>query len=53
MGDFRLKAGSPAIDAGTNSAPLLPPKDFANQPRVIDGDGDGNAIVDMGAYEAQ
>ena len=49
LGDFRLTAGSPAIDAGTNKgAPLL---DFAGNPRPIDGDGDDIAVADMGAFE--
>jgi parallel beta-helix repeat protein len=50
---FQLKAGSPAIDAGDNSAPDLPPLDLAGNPRIVDGDGDGTAIIDMGAYEYQ
>lgn len=49
----KLKAGSPAIDAGTNSAPNLPAKDLANKPRIVDGNNDGIATVDMGAYEYQ
>jgi parallel beta-helix repeat protein len=50
-GDFHLAAGSPCIDAGTNDAPYLPPYDFEGDPRVMDGDGDGDAIVDMGVDE--
>lgn len=49
--NFRLKGGSPAIDAGNNSAPDLPSKDFAGNPRIINGNGGPTAIVDMGAYE--
>jgi serine protease len=49
--NFRLLAGSPAIDAGTLSVPDLPPTDFAGNPRVVDGNGDGLALPDMGAFE--
>ncbi len=45
--DFRLQCGSPAIDAGNNSAPSVPSYDFDGYPRPVDG------IVDMGAYEKQ
>jgi len=51
-GDLHLGAGSPADDSGTNSAISLP-TDLDGNPRVIDGDGDGTATVDMGAYEFQ
>jgi len=51
--DYRLRATSPVIDAGTNSAPNLPKKDFAGKPRIVDGNGDGQSVVDMGAYEFQ
>jgi len=51
--NYELAAGSPAIDAGDNSAPHLPTKDLAGNPRIVDGNGDGDAIVDMGAYEFQ
>lgn len=48
---LQLKDGSPAIDAGSNSAPDLPSTDFAGNPRIINGKGGPTAIVDMGAYE--
>jgi len=50
-GDFHLQQGSPCIDAGTNGAPELPDTDFEGDPRVVDGDNDGTATVDMGADE--
>ena len=50
-GDFRLLAASPAIDSGDD--------EFADStraldglPRVVDGNGDGAAVTDRGAYEA-
>jgi hypothetical protein len=49
--DFHLSASSPCIDTGTNEALQLPLTDRDGNRRVFDGDGDGNAIVDMGAYE--
>ena len=49
--DYHLGAGSPCIDAGTTDAPNLPAHDFEGDPRVLDGDADGTAVVDMGADE--
>jgi hypothetical protein len=51
-GDYHLGIGSPCIDAGTNDAMLLPEYDFEGDPRVLDGDGDGLAVVDMGIDES-
>ena len=64
-GDLRLAADSPAFDQGDNAH--LPPDeldldndgdtaepipfDLAGTTRIIDGDGDATAIVDIGAYE--
>jgi uncharacterized repeat protein (TIGR01451 family) len=52
-GDLRLQAASPAIDAGDNDA--LPPDvstDLDGNDRIVDGNDDLTAVVDMGAYEA-
>jgi len=49
--NLRLKGGSPAVDSGNNAAPDRPPKDFAGNPRIINGNDGPTAIVDMGAYE--
>jgi len=51
--NFRLDAGSPCIDAGTNDITEcdLPALDLWGNPRVCDGDNDGAAVVDMGACE--
>jgi len=51
-GNFLLSAGSPAIDAGNNSAPLLPTTDIAGNVRIQDETGKGYPVVDMGAIES-
>jgi hypothetical protein len=51
-GDFRLAAGSAAIDAGDRvPAPNDSGEDLVGNARVVDGDGDRKAVIDMGAYE--
>ena len=49
-GDYSLSAGSPSIDAGD---PLLaePANDILGALRPFDGNGDGEAVRDQGAYE--
>jgi hypothetical protein len=49
--DYRLARGSPGIDAGENAF-VSEPTDLRGRPRILDGNGDGNAIVDLGAYES-
>ena len=47
--NYRLAAGSPAIDAGTSVS--VPAIDFLGARRPLDGDGDGRPAWDLGAYE--
>jgi hypothetical protein len=47
--DFRLAAGSAAIDAGASVASNL--LDFAGNRRPYDGNSDGTARIDLGAFE--
>jgi len=51
QGDYHLQRGSPSIDSGDNLTPNLPDTDIDKDPRILDGHGNGTAIVDMGAYE--
>jgi hypothetical protein len=48
--DLQLQGGSPCIDAGDNAA-VTEATDIKGDPRIIDGDNDGQAIVDVGAHE--
>ncbi len=51
--DVSLSFDSPCVDAGTNSAVVGISGDFNGATRVVDGNGDGTAVVDMGALELQ
>ncbi len=64
-GDYHLRPRSPCIDVGDNDSvpedtndldgdgnttePI--PWDLDGHPRIVDGNNDGNSVVDMGAYE--
>ena len=51
-GDYHLLPTSPCIDVGSNDAiPAGVTEDFEGDNRIIDGDGDGNAVVDVGVDE--
>ena len=47
--NLRVQGGSPAIDTGDNAD--AGGNDLDNTARVQDGDGNGVAVVDMGAFE--
>ncbi len=47
--DFRLQPDSPVIDQGLNA--VVGEVDLDGAPRIQDGNGDGVAVVDMGAFE--
>jgi hypothetical protein len=51
-GDYSLPPGSPSIDAG-DPAPGGLDLDFLSEPRPNDGDGNGAAVRDQGAFEYQ
>lgn len=52
--DVRLAASSPCIDSGDGRFVLRDTtSDLACKPRVIDGDGDGIAVIDLGCFEAR
>jgi hypothetical protein len=48
--DWHLRPGSPAIDSGSGEDTLTA-TDLDGAPRVADGDGDGTAVIDRGAFE--
>ncbi|MCX6346059.1 MAG: right-handed parallel beta-helix repeat-containing protein [Armatimonadetes bacterium] len=46
LGDYHLTAPSPCVNTGFNTAPAIPPVDYAGFNRIV------GARVDMGAYES-
>jgi hypothetical protein len=52
-GEYQLLPTSPLIDVGLNSAPMYYSTDLAGNLRVVDGNGNGIAVIDIGAYEYQ
>lgn len=51
-GNYRLFAASPCIDAALNTS-VMNEVDLDGNERIVDGDFNGVAIIDMGAYEFQ
>lgn len=52
-GNLRLTGSSPAVDAGDDAYISGVLTDLDGEDRIKDGDADGIADVDMGAYEAE
>jgi hypothetical protein len=52
-GDYHLGLGSLSIDSGDPATASLPTDDYDGAPRPVDGNGDGGARRDMGAFEYQ
>jgi len=50
---YTLSPGSPLIDSGWQAALAEPGSDAGGNERLWDGDGDGIAVIDKGAYEYQ
>jgi len=50
---YRLSSQSPLIDRGVQAALEMPAYDAGGNERVWDGNGDGQAVIDIGAYEYQ
>jgi hypothetical protein len=51
QGDYHLVPGCLAVDAGCDTVSSYPFFDLDTHHRVWDGDGDGQAVIDIGPYE--
>ncbi len=49
--NYRLQTESPAVDSGNPSSPWAGEVDFGGETRIYDGNLDGIAVIDIGAYE--
>ena len=52
-GDYRLDGLSPLVDAGELEAAMGLVLDLSGSPRLVDSDGDGEPLPDLGAFESQ
>jgi hypothetical protein len=52
-GNYRPTAASPVVDSGGDDAAVPGRTDLDGNARYLDGNGDGTAIIDLGAYEYQ
>lgn len=51
-GNYLIKSASPAVDAGLNTyLPVTVTTDLRGRVRIIDGNNNSSAVIDMGAYE--
>lgn len=49
--DFHLQSNSPALDKGSSTVSSVVKRDLEGNMRPMDGNNDGSALYDMGAFE--